>query len=109
MGAAAGNVAGNWIVDAYVESIGPGAEKHVGQVTDPFGKLYTKHEVNIPVPASNQPGGVPLAPGQATTPYKLVITLTADQADDLTPGQGTRYALAGYMEGPILQFYHTGP
>jgi len=105
LGAGSGTVPGNWIVDAYVESIGPGAELRVGQATSPFGTLYTNHDVNIHVPT----GTVPVAAGEKTTPYKLVITLTADWGDNPTPGQGTRYALAGYVEGPILQFFHTGP
>ena len=92
-------IPGNWIVDAYVESIGPGEELHVGQATSAFAGLFSNHSVTIPV----GPNDVPVAPGQQTTPYKLVITLTADD------NSGARYAMAGFQEGPILQFYHVGP
>ena len=98
-GLMAGVLPGNWVVDAYVESIGQGGEFKVGTAATPM--AFAAHNVVINVPASNAAGGVPLAPGEQTTPYKLVVTLTADN------GAGGRYPMAGYAEGPILQFYQT--
>ena len=95
IGQVAGLIPGNWIVDAYVESIGAGGEFKVGQW---IGPLFAGHHMaNIVVGA-----GVPaLAAGELQTPFRLVITLTAERPDN------TRYPMAGYLEGPILQFYRT--
>ena len=87
-------IPGNWVVDAYVESIGPGDEVRVGGATSAF--AAGAHTVNIAV----APGNPPVVVGQETTPFKLVITLTANN------GAGGQYSMAGFQEGPILQFFN---
>jgi hypothetical protein len=96
-GGAAG-IPGNWVVDAYVESIGPGAEQSVGNGISAFanpGAPTRQHQITIPVAAGNPP----VTAGQNTTPYLLIITLTAND------NQGNPYPMAGFEMGPVLQFY----
>jgi hypothetical protein len=81
---------GTWHLDAYLESIGPGPEIALGQVVAPFACGA------IVAPPLVIPAGTPAQAGA----YKLVLTLTALQGDGVNPFQ-----MAGYMEGPILQFY----
>ena len=87
---------GNWVVDAYVESIGGGVEVHLGQAVSPIANAPIVHTLVIPVP----PGVPGVLAGHETTPYKLVVTLTANT------GTGFQWAMAGFEEGPILQFFH---
>jgi hypothetical protein len=91
-----GILPGNWRVEAYLESMGPGTDFNIGEALDPIACGH--HQVTIPVVAGNPA----LAPGEFQTPFKLVVTLTAEW-----PGGVARYPMAGYLEGPILQFYQT--
>jgi hypothetical protein len=84
----------SWNLQAILEEIGPNAsEELIYTTTSPLhfhsGKAVASNQYNyqadIPIPA-----------GKVKTPgaYKLVLTLTVPNV-----------SLAGYFEGPILQFY----
>ncbi len=89
-----GWVAGKWDLHLYLESMGPGDEV---EITDP-----NEHEVPLmpgpsPVLYEYHPdvkAGI-VVPGA----YKLVFTVRYIEASG-NPGQ-----MAGYWEGPIIQFY----
>ena len=96
-------IPGNWVVDAYVESIGLGAEQKVGTHEVAFkGPLLPPRtfDFNIAVPA----GTPALAAGEETTPYLLIVTLTANNGLPVGAGR-QQYSMAGYEMGPVLQFY----
>ena len=90
-------IGGKWDFHAYLESMGPGSEV---KLTDPDPKEHeidlvpgdgTRHyHFNLDVPANSV-----LVDG----PYKLVVTVTYINMIG-KPGP-----LAGYWEGPILQFH----
>jgi hypothetical protein len=96
IGIAAPVIFGTWYVEGYLESMGIGAELEVPEGATPMAGAgdYT---VNLLVPA----GFVPVTPGEPSTPFKLTVTLTARALN------GVPYPMAGYIEGPILQFYTT--
>jgi hypothetical protein len=88
-------VAGNWDLHLYLESMGPGDEI---EVTDPI------HHV------------VPLTPGPSPISYDFPINVVAGivvpgayklvfTARYITP-LGDPGQMAGYWEGPIIQFYN---
>ncbi len=91
-----GMLAGNWHVQAYLESFGPQNEPVIvddktvtiasGFSGDPFSLSYDQ-----PYKITN----LPLEAGA----YRLVTVITS-----LTPA-GTPGPFAGYDEGPMLQFY----
>jgi len=85
-------IPGNYLVDAYLESIGLAAEHNLGRVVVPMAGVGVHGGAASPI-------AVPAAAVATAGPYKLVITLTADN------GFGAILQMAGYMEGPILQFY----
>jgi hypothetical protein len=86
---------GSWIISAYLESIGQAAAEHdLGSVRVAMAGLGL-HTATLPILATTV-----VDPG----PYKLVVTLTADNAPVVGP-PGVPFATAGYMEGPILQFF----
>lgn len=96
-GPAAPFLCGQWQVAAFVESIGPGEEKQVGETQTvpmdaapplPTPRTYT---TTIVVPAGE------LAVGA----YKLVTLINANQ-------NGVPLEMAAFIEGPILQFYESG-
>jgi hypothetical protein len=89
-------IAGNWRVQAYLESMGPGPEIPVvsdtvsiasGGTADPFGLSY--HRDYIIGPNTPAEEGV----------YKLVTVITSESPSG-TPGP-----FAAFEEGPLLQFY----
>jgi hypothetical protein len=104
------NPAANWHVQVYLESLGPGLEARVGAQD----VLYStglaippntlSYDVPINVPGSftappPPPGGTPLTPGA----YKLVTVVTIDWTNPA--GIVVPFAIAGYVEGPVLQFF----
>jgi hypothetical protein len=90
--------AGQWHVDAYLESMGSGPEfklpipiaTHVMPLT--FGQTEYLFEHTV------DPDTVPVEPGHST-PYKLVVTVVYHRPDG-QPGP-----MAGFVELPVLQFY----
>jgi hypothetical protein len=93
IGTACASIHGNWIISGYLESIGEAAEFNLGEATVTMSGCGD-HEVTLLIP-----GATVTEPG----PYKLVTTLTAE--DEASPPH--LHAMAGYMEGPILQFFQT--
>lgn len=86
------NPAACWNINIALESIGPGLEAIVGKAAEPVGAPAMTHTYSktIDIPA-NFPG---LGPGV----YRLSVSLTLDNA-------GTPVPLAGFREGPAIQFY----
>jgi hypothetical protein len=81
-----------WHVRVSLESLGPGLEAIVGQITEPMGAPALSHSYNRTI---NVPGNFPgLTPGA----YKLTTVVTLENG-------GVPCPLAGYVEGPVLQFY----
>ena len=93
-GIIANALAGTWQVRALLESIGPGFEGQVGPTVpinlnvDPTAPR--DYNVLITVPAGTPPAGT----------YKLVVVINYFE---LTGQPGF---MAGYQEGPILQFFN---
>jgi hypothetical protein len=90
-------VCGEWCLNLFLESIGPGRELrlpdeelHVHLKPQPY---ETRYWETICIPA----GRVPV--DMCGTPYKLVVTVTY-----LTP-KGEPGPMAGFVEGPVVQFY----
>jgi len=87
-------VAGNWHLTIYLESMGPGEDYKLVDANEaivpllpaPPNYLFQYHP---DFDAGVVPAGV----------YKLILTITYTALDD-TPGE-----MAGYWEGPMLQFY----
>jgi hypothetical protein len=88
-------IPGNYRIEAYLESIGTAAEHNLGAVLVPMAGLGPHGGPAFPIAVPGAGPGSVATPG----PYKLVVTLTAENA------AGFRFPMAGYMEGPILQFY----
>jgi hypothetical protein len=99
IGVAANIIFGTWRVECYLESIGPGGEFEIPELDVPMGAH--PYDVTLPVP----PGFVvpQMAAGEPSTPFRLTTTLTArDPAGNIWP-------MAGYEEGPVVQFYFPQP
>ncbi len=96
VGSATGMVTGKWHIHAYLESVGPGPEEmlfdpneHIIELTPKTPPETVHYHLHPDIPAGIVPAG----------PYKLVVAVTyLDAAGN--PGE-----MAGYWEGPILQFY----
>jgi hypothetical protein len=85
----------NFTVDAYLESIGPGAEVRLGPVAGAIVPGTVNYNAVIPVVAGNPP----IPAGQDSATFKLTTTITfRDLAGNPVP-------MAAFVEGPILQFY----
>lgn len=84
---------GCFIISAYLESIGLATEYDLGSVRIPMAGT-TAYSAVLSILAGTV---------AEVGPYKLVVTLTADNGTLATPG--VPFAAAGYMEGPILQFF----
>lgn len=88
---------GQFLVHAHVESMGEGAEIHVGdaevvaKMTNP-----ANYEAVIDVLGGTLPI---VGAGETSTAYKVVTLVTYEWSD------GKPSAMAGYNEGPILQVY----
>jgi len=92
-GIVADALAGTWQVRAFLESMGPGFEGQVGATLN----------INLAVDPStprNYTALITVPPGTPAGPYKLVTTVTY-----LTPANQPGF-MAGYEEGPILQFFN---
>ena len=86
---------GTWHLECYLESIGAGGEFEIPEVDIAMGAWV--YDVPMPVAAG---AVVPeMAPGEPSTPFKITTTLTA-----VDPA-GTVWPMAGYEEGPIIQFF----
>lgn len=98
--ALSGVLPGEWVISVYLESIGQGDEIKCGTKTIPLqlgGSGLKNYSEVINVAA----GTVSLAPGENSTPFKLVTTVTYNwPTNPPTPGP-----MAGFSEGPIVQFY----
>ncbi len=94
-------ICGYWCVHVCLESIGSGPELKLpddipaAEVKIPVNQISGHYSYHFHVPA-----GV-VKPEHCSTPFKLVATITYE-TQYKTPGP-----MAGYVEGPILQFYKT--
>jgi hypothetical protein len=92
-GTVADSLAGTWQVRAFLESMGPGLEAQVGPTqtinlaVDPTSPRNYNAQITVP---AGTPAGT----------YKLVVTVNY-----LTPANQPGF-MAGYQEGPILQFFN---
>jgi hypothetical protein len=93
-------VCGHWCVSIFLESIGEGPElslpaepAEVPLHPEPGPKAY---EAWILIPAGT------IAPEHCSVPYKLVSTVTYRTV------KGRPGPMAGFVEGPVLQFYDSG-
>ncbi len=90
-------IAGKWQIHLYLESVGPGPELRLPQgnieVEVPLNKKNGQYEYESRVP----PGAVTTE--HTTTLYKVVAAVTY-----ITP-YGDPGPMAGFVEGPMLQFY----
>ncbi|MCI0350155.1 MAG: hypothetical protein L0Z53_12085 [Acidobacteriales bacterium] len=92
-GIVADALAGAWQVSAFLESMGTGFEGQVGVTLN----------INLAVDPStprNYNALITVPPGTPAGAYKLVTTVTY-----LTPANQPGF-MAGYEEGPILQFFN---
>jgi len=96
LGALASN---DWVVSAYVESVGPGDEKFAASTTVPVGipALSNSYSATLTVPAGTLKEENPGDPSQSGV-YKLVVTVFLDST--LGP---VGYDMMGYAEGPIIK------
>ncbi len=103
-GAGATDLGGTWHVSVIVESMGRGVEKTLKTVdipiTDlaPLPRAHTLEYhpwIHIPSRLENVDESIP-----EDGAYKLVILVT------YTNQFGTHGRMAGFVEGPLLQFYH---
>jgi len=102
-----GMIGGQWHLHVFLESLGPGADLDLTDTATPGvqehlidlnpGPSPVNYSVHFDVPAGrvNIPDPVPAA-GRL---YKVIVSLTYRE---LTGAPGP---VAGYVEGPILQFY----
>jgi hypothetical protein len=110
VGAGAHHLAGGpWHLMIKIESIGEGDEKTMINLTkpgteydtgsDPSNLFYTQ---KITIPARN-PHGDPWMKGCVNQPgvYRLLVVLTHSDGVFKVPDR-----VAGFLEGPLLQFYH---
>lgn len=84
-------IGGKWNLQGHLETMGPGGDLNLPDLPEVIDLDASKnnYEKKIEISAGTVPKG----------PYKLVITLLYK---DLTGGPGP---VAGYVEGPMLQFY----
>jgi len=93
-------ICGYWCLHVCLESVGPGQELKLPD------SIPGAPEVKIPVNQASGhysyhfhvPAGV-VQPQHCSTPYKLVATITYETQ------YGSPGPLAGYVDGPVLQFY----
>lgn len=81
-----------WRIRIAVESLGPGLEANVGEIVEPVGAPAASHSYDRTVNISGSFPG--LTPGA----YKLVTVMTLENG-------GLPCPLAGFIEGPVVQFY----
>jgi hypothetical protein len=90
-------ICGSWCIHLYLESMGPGPELKLPvngeQVPlDPCGNGEYHHTIKVPAGT--------VTTDHCSTPYKLVVGLTYLTTCDDRPGP-----IAGFVEGPIVQFF----
>ncbi|MBK8905966.1 MAG: hypothetical protein IPM53_32605 [Anaerolineaceae bacterium] len=93
-GLTTGMIAGNWHLHCYLERIGPGADLDLVDPADHIipltpGTSPVNYFVHFDVPAGAVAAGL----------YQLVVSMTY-----LEP-TGAPGPMAGFVEGPMLQFY----
>jgi hypothetical protein len=81
-----------WRIQVSLESLGPGLEAVVGEITQAVGSPASSHSYDRRIDIQGAFPG--LTPGA----YKLVTVLTLEN-------NGLPCPIAGYVEGPVLQFY----
>jgi|WetSurSiteA1Bulk_404760.scaffolds.fasta_scaffold08460_2 hypothetical protein len=90
---------GNWVIEAYAESVGPGQEKMIASKVVPVGtpvqpKTYSeKLRVSAGQLQEHTPG-----PAGPSGVYKLTVTAFLNSTLG-TPG----YDIAGFVEGPVIR------
>ena len=96
-------LAGDWRVNAYFESMGPGAQQELEVITVP---VKSGGYSSIPYPSFSYQVDIPVsghtASGHITAGvYKLTTSVSLILPD------GTPAAIVGYNEHPLLQFYES--
>lgn len=92
-GIVANALAGTWRVAAFLESIGAGFEGQIGPTVN--------INLNVdPVAPREYSALITVPPGTPAGTYKLVVTVNYLELGG-TPG-----FMAGYEEGPVLQFFN---
>ncbi len=92
---------GNWAIEAFAESLGPGPELRIAAASvaagppAPAPKVYN---AILTVPANTLPEGGPSGPAGPSGVYKIVIAAFLDSA---LPGPG--FDICGFAEGPIIK------
>jgi hypothetical protein len=90
---------GNWSIQVFAESVGPGPDVQIGSVSVPVGAITNprSYKATITVPANTLPEGNPGQPDPSGV-YNLVCTcfLNSSLGD---PG----YDIAGFAEGPTIR------
>jgi hypothetical protein len=93
-------VCGTWCISLFLESIGDGPELRLPAepVELPLHPQPGRNEYEawIRIPAGT------IAPEHCSVPYKLVSTVTYRTV------KGRPGPMAGFVEGPVLQFYDSG-
>jgi hypothetical protein len=95
VGVAVAFYSGTYVVDAFIESIGPGIEDRLGPINVALVPGQVSYTATIFVLANK----VTLPAGQDSIPVKIVTTVTVKD------GFGNPVPMAAYVEGPILQFF----
>jgi hypothetical protein len=90
---------GNWVVEAYAESIGPGQEKRIAVANVPVGptvqpKTYAV-TLNVPAGTLEEHSEGPAGPSGV---YRLTVSAFLNSSLGV-PG----YDIAGFTEGPIIK------
>lgn len=90
---------GNWAVEAYAESIGPGPEKRIANLSVPVGPTVQPktYSVTLTVPPNTLQEHTP-GPAGPSGVYKLTVSAFLNS----TLG-GPGYDIAGFTEGPTIK------
>lgn len=90
---------GNWVVEAYAESLGPGPEKRIALVNVPVGPAVQPktYSVTLPVAANELQEHTP-GPAGPSGIYRLTISAFLNSTLG-APG----YDIAGFADGPTIK------
>jgi len=93
-------MAGEWHINAYLESMGPGPEFKLWGTPHiiPLKLGQTNYVGHFHIPANAVP-----VDAMESTPYKLVVTVVYRKPNNV-PGP-----MAGFYELPVMQFYTAVP